>query len=362
MKQNIISICERTIETEKKMDIDKKEATIYDIAKLTGLSAATVSRTLNGKGYISKETKQSVYEAAEKLNYTPNPAARSLKTRKTNQIMLSTIYLKDYFNFEMIEAIQNVAKSYGYGLLLNFTEDDEKEEIRMLKNARQNFVDGLIIVSMEFTERHIKELEKIRYPVVLVGICKNNIRYSQRTFDFVGVDTEKGLYIATQHLIDQGHRKIGYIGLPSSHRTWDERQQGFWRAMQDNGLENNNDYIITGGFDEAFGFMAGKRIAGMNNRPTAICASTDMIVIGLYKAFQQEGIKIPEEICIIGMDDIELDTIIKPTISSISVAQAEIGRAAAELIFKKLNGFNEPSHDIIFQPKLIIRESSLKKI
>ena len=143
----------------------KKVSTIYDIAKLTGLSASTVSRALNNKGYISDETKEGIFKAAKDLNYIPNPAARSLKTQRTNQIMLCMAYLRDYFNFDMIEAVQDVAKNHDYSVLLNFTEDNEEEEIRVLKKARQSFIDGLIMISLNFTEKHLKEVENIDYPL-----------------------------------------------------------------------------------------------------------------------------------------------------------------------------------------------------
>ena len=340
----------------------KKAATIYDIAKSVGVSGATVSRAINNKGYISDELKERIYKTAKELNYIPNPAARSLKTRRTNQIMLSTIYLRDYFNFDMIEAVQNTAKSHGYSLLLNFTGDNENEEIKMLKNVRENFVDGLILVSLNFTEKHMKEIMNIQYPIVLTGICTNRIVGGEGLFDYVGVDTQKGTYIATKHLISQGHTEIGYVGLPSKIQSWDERYRGFCMAMEEAGLKQREEYIITGGYDENFGYEAGLTYAKLKKRPTAICASADMIVIGLYRAFEHEGIRIPEDICIVGMDNIDLDTLVKPKISSVAIAQADIGRTAAELIFRRLDGSNEPFQDIIFQPRLIVRESSVNKV
>jgi LacI family transcriptional regulator len=120
--------------------------TIYDIARLVGVSGATVSRALNGKGYIAHKTKSEIMRIAHELNYSPNPVARSLKIKRTNQIMLSMNNIRDYFNSDLIDAVQRVAKDKGYSLLINFTEDNEKDELQLLKNLRQNLVDGLIMI------------------------------------------------------------------------------------------------------------------------------------------------------------------------------------------------------------------------
>ena len=334
----------------------KKASTIYDIAKKTGFTAATVSRTLNNKGYISDEARKTIFSAAEELNYTPNPAARSLKTKKTNQLMLSMPHARDFFYFDMIEAVQNVAKSQGYSLIVNYSEDDKDEELRMLNNVRENFVDGLILISLNFTENHLKEISKINYPIVLSSISNNWIT-GETNFDYVGADTQKGIYLSTRYLIGQGHTKIGYVGLPSKTQVWDERHRGFCIAMEEAGLDIDKNFVMTGGYKESFGYEAGLRFAGMQDRPTAICASTDLIVLGLYRAFKQEGLKVPDDVSIIGMDNIVINDMVEPKISSVSISQADIGRTAAEIIFKRLNGSSEPHFNIIFQPSLVIRDS-----
>ena len=330
--------------------------TIYDIAKKTGFAASTVSRTLNNKGYISEEAKSMIFKAAEELNYTPNPTARFLKMRKTNQIKLSMPHVRDSFYFDMIEAVQNVAKSHGNSLILNYSEDDADEELRMLNNAKKNFVDGLILISLNFTEKHLKEIQKINYPIVLSSISNNWI-IGETNFDYVGVDTQKGIFMSTKYLMGQGHTRIGYVGLPSNTQVWDERYRGFCIAMEEAGLDINKDFVMTGGYKEEFGYEAGLKYARMKDRPTAICASTDLIVLGLYRAFKQEGLKIPDDISIIGMDNIPLNDMVEPRISSVSLSQADIGRTAAEIIFKRLDGSSESHFNTIFQPSLVIRES-----
>jgi LacI family transcriptional regulator len=342
--------------------VDNKSSitTIYDIARLVGVSGATVSRALNGKGYIARKTKSEIMRIAHELNYSPNPVARSLKIKRTNQIMLSMNNIRDYFNSDIIDAVQRVAKDKGYSLLINFTEDNEKDELRLLKNLRQNLVDGLIMISLNFNEKHLKEMANLPFPIVLSGICNNSIIGGEGQFDYVGVDSLRGIYMSTKHLIQQGHKKIGYVGLPSKVQIWDERFKGFCLAMEDSGLKIDEKIVITGGYDQDFGYEAGLGLAALDELPTAICASTDMVVLGLYRAFEEKGILIPNDICIVGMDNIDVTTLVKPKISSVAIAQADIGKTAAELIFKRLDGLNEPYRNIIFQPSLIVRESSVR--
>jgi LacI family transcriptional regulator len=199
------------------------------------------------------------------------------------------------------------------------------------------------------------------FPIVLSGICNNSIIGGEGQFDYVGVDSLRGIYMSTKHLIQQGHKKIGYVGLPSKVQIWDERFKGFCLAMEDSGLLIDEKIVITGGYDQNFGYEAGLKLAALDELPTAICASTDMTVLGLYRAFEEKGISIPNDICIVGMDNIDITTLVRPKISSVAIAQADIGRTAAELIFKRLDGLNEPNRNIIFQPVLIVRESSVRQ-
>ncbi len=337
---------------------EKKSATIYDIAQMTGFTAATVSKVLNNKDKISEKTRDKVLEASKELNYFPNPAARSLKTQRTNQVMISIPHMNNAFYFDMIAAIHEVANENNYSLILNYTQESEKEELKMLRNVRENFVDGLILISINFTEKHLNEIKRINQPVVFSSIGVNRIKDDEGLFDFVGVDTRKGIYLAAEHLIKQGHTRIGYVGLPLGTQTGNERYEGFCQAMKQWGLDINHEYVINGGYSRNFGYDAGIKLFNNGDVPTAICTTSDLIALGLYQAFEEKGIKIPEDVAIVGMDNIDVTTVVRPKLSTVAIASAEIGRTAAELIFKRLNGSDEQHKNIIFQPRLVVRESS----
>jgi LacI family transcriptional regulator len=340
----------------------KKDSTIYDIAKQMGVSPSTVSRTLNGIGNTTEDTRMRILATAKQLNYVPNPAARYLKTKKTNQIMLSMPDLNNPFYFDMISAIQVVAKDNGYLLVLNYSEASEQEELQMLDSIQRNFVDGLIMVSINISDRHMKKLEVLNCPVVISSICADFNTGFKPLFDYVGVDTKKGLYLAAKHLINQGHTSLGYVGLALETLPGKERYEGFCKALNESGLAIDRDLVWLRGYTESTGYEAGIHFAESGHLPTAVCTANDQIALGLYRAFEQKGLRIPQDISIVGMDNTNIAAIIKPKMSTIAIAQAEIGRTAAELIFKRLNGYKEPFQNIIYQPRLVVRESSVNRL
>lgn len=342
------------------MTESKKTATIYDIAKATNFSAATVSRVLNGKSMIKPETRELIMEAAEKLNYRPNIMARSLKTNNSKQIMLSIPHLNSAFYFDLIEAVQQKVSDNGYSLLLQHTHANEREELELLRNIRENNIDGLILISINVTEKHFEELSKINCPKVISGIGTNRLGNPHNLqFDYVGIDTEEGLFLATEHLIKQGHTHIGYVGLPQNTQTGAERFSGYASAMQKWGLEINDKYLFFGGYSLNFGYEAGKALCRQGNLPTAIATTCDHICLGLYKAFEEEKVRIPDDVAVIGMDNIDVSVIVKPKLSTVSIASAEIGRMAGDIMIKRLGGWDVENQNIIFRPRLIIRESSI---
>ncbi len=339
----------------------QKGTTIYDIAEKTGLSAATVSRVLNGKDNISEKTRNKVMAAAKELHYVTNTFARSLKTKKTEQIIISIPDQSNPFYFDMIDQIHKQAKLNGYSVLLNLTESNEKEELKILKKMKNNLADALIMVTVNITDELVKEAKNSDHPVVLSGICLNTRDMSEVTYDYVGVDTYRGVYIAAQHLIENGHKNIGYIGLSVDSQPGHQRYQGFCDALNHAGLRIEHNHVVLGGITEEFGYLAAKQLLQAGSHPSALCTSSDIIALGVYRALKEDKVKVPDEISIVSMDNTEICAHIYPSLSSVAVYEGEIGRTAAEIIFRRLKGFDGEFQNIVFQPKLIIRESSDQK-
>lgn len=190
--------------------------------------------------------------------------------------------------------------------------------------------------------------------------CFSKYENDSIPFDYVGVDTQKGIYLAAKHLIDQGHSRISYIG-PNINTLEDwERYNGYRLTLEQSGLDIDPRIVITGEHNELFGYENGKVLLQLEALPTAVCAGTDLIVLGLYRAFEQNGISIPGQISIIGMDNIDICSIVKPKISSISIVQEEIGRTAANVLFERLYSEGLKRYkNITFEPRLVVSESSV---
>ena len=179
-------------------------------------------------------------------------------------------------------------------------------------------------------------------------------------FDYVGVDTKKGMYMAVKHLAMQGHVNIAYIAGVKELQAFKERYEGYRNALIDSGLPVNDELVVWKDYSESCGYEAGMMFLKMNQRPTAVCAANDMLALGAMRAFEDNGLKVPEDISIVGMDNIDIASRVKPKLSSVSIAQAEIGRIAADIIFKRLSSEEKGiSKKIILEPRLVVRESSV---
>lgn len=339
----------------------KTTTTIYDIAREARVAPGTVSRTLNNIGYIKDETRQRIEKVMQELKYIPNRAARTLKTKKTNLIMLAIPDTDNPFYVDMIKAVQDVAKYNGYSMVLYYTEGKKSDEVKVLRLLHENFADGLILVNFSFTKEHLKEIERINCPLVLSSICVSGLGGGENDrFDYIGVDTRKGMYLATRHLIAQGHSNIGYIGGLKDIEVFMERYEGYCSAMSDSGLGIKEELIFWKNYSESTGYDAGKHFLSLGERPTAVCAANDMLAMGALRAFEENGIKVPGDISLVGMDNIEIASRIKPKLTTVFLAQSEIGRSAAELVLNRLKGEEQgPSKKIIFEPRLIVRDSSV---
>jgi LacI family transcriptional regulator len=339
----------------------KKAVTIYDIARAVGTSATTVSRALNGKGKLSEDMRTVILNTASELKYTPNPAARYLKTQRTNQIMLSIPSIQDLFFIEMINVIQEMATQQGYSLLVHSTQYREEEELKVLSTLESSFIDGVILVSLSLNQRHLQIIKSAGHPVVLCCTGSGELDGVENHCDFIGVNSYKGLRMAAAHILDQGHKNVGYLGFFAETKTEQERLRAFCDIMAERGLPINPDNIRQGPPEERFGYESGQHFARLKNRPTAICSTADMMLIGLYEAFEDEGISIPDDIAVIGMDNIQVGTIMRPRLSSVTLEQTEMGRMAAQTLLKRIAGSKDAYKSVLLEPGLIVRESSIQE-
>lgn len=335
-----------------------KQVTIYDIAKKANVSATTVSRVLNQKGYVAQEKRDEILKITKDLQYSPNKIARMLKNKHTNQIMLSIPDMRNSYYNDFIDSVSKRAEENGYSLLLNYNLMKEETKMKMLDNLAENHFDGLILVSVHLNRVLIDKINAINKPIVLTSISSQPPIQWKGNYDYVGVDTRAAMYLSTKHLVDNGHKKIAYIGLEETSFTGKERFEGYTIAMNEAGIPIRDEWVFKGGYTENFGYESMLRIFDNTHRPTAVCSCNDVLAIGIYKALEEKDVNVPFKICVVGMDDSDICRIIRPRLSSVSLCSAEIGDAAARLIFKRLADTQKGYENALFEPKLIVRDSS----
>ncbi|MEZ0537499.1 LacI family DNA-binding transcriptional regulator [Caldicellulosiruptoraceae bacterium PP1] len=334
-----------------------KNATIKDIAKALGISPSTVSRALNNYSDINPQTKDKVMEMARKLNYTPNLFAKSLVTNKTKRIGL---FIEDMeregiygtFYYEILASFRKVAIDNGYEVVLLSTTSEEQKRIHLETIFSEKHLEGAFIMGLRTDDQYIKEIEEISYPIVLfdIPIKSQNIGY-------VSIDNQKGAQLAVDYLISLGHKKIGFLNGHDKAYVSQERLNGYILSLLKNSIEYNKDFVINGDFAEESGYKNAEKFLEM--KVTAIFAASDMMAIGLIKRFKELNVRIPEDISIIGFDDISLSSYITPTLTTIRQDKTEIGRSAFYLLLNLMS--KQPINQIILEPELIKRESTKRR-
>jgi len=335
--------------------------TIYEIAKKADVSSATVSRVINNHKSVRKETRQKVIRVLKEMNYYPHAGARSLRTKRTHIISLIIPDIENQFFPALAKGVQDRAKELDYYVLLCNTDEGENEEISYMRMLREHHIDGFIITPSgskinKKSNEYLLELKKDNLPFVMIGH-----RLEDSTIDMVTVNTEEGAYGAVRHLIRLGHQRIGFLAGPISKGMSRGRLRGYRKALTEHGLKIDGDLIVEGDLRQESGYRQMKQLLGIKNPPTGIFAINDMVAIGAVKAIEEKELQIPEDIAVVGFDDIPLASIIKPSLTTVAQPKYEMGRMATEVLINKIEkGIQEPQR-IRLKTKLVVRESTLVK-
>ncbi|MEM9675006.1 MAG: LacI family DNA-binding transcriptional regulator [Cyclobacteriaceae bacterium] len=336
-----------------------KHITIKDVARQLNVSISTVSRAFNDKYDIRKETRAKILRVADEMGYRPNPIARKLIQQKTLNIgVVVPEFVNSYFP-EVIIGIQEVLLNRGYQVLVMQSNECYTTELKNIKALEDSMVDGMIIsLSSEAhnNDYYVRMIEK-GYPIVFFNRVDENIPASSVIFD-----DYKWAYFATEHLIKQGCRKIyhfsGYQHLSLSRN----RIKGYRKAMDKFCIPYTDDYIIETGFFIEEGQKAMEKLLVEGDVPDAIFATNDPTAIGAMKAIKKAGMKIPDDIALVGFSESKMAEVVDPPLTSVSQPTFEIGRTAAELLLRQINseGFAAPQ-TVTLDGKLNVRESSSAK-
>lgn len=287
------------------------------------------------------------------LNYAPNHAARSLKRRSTEQIELVVPDIANPVYVAMAKAIQQSAKARGYRLSLISTDASPLEESLAVKSLERQQVDGLIICSLKVTPKFVAEVEAASSRVCVIGRMPPEARV-----DNVRVDSARGAALAVKHLAEGGRRHIAFINGEAHTVPAEARQEGYLRGLIESHLPYNPELTAHADFTMAGGYTAVDTLLAQSSRIDAIFCADDVIALGALRRLRELRRHVPQDIAVVGMDDIDLGKVSTPTLTSVSLLASERGRVAAELLFERLRNPGLEPRKVTVMPKLIVRESS----
>lgn len=322
-----------------KPDVPSKPPTMRDVARLAGVSQPTVSRVLNyapSTVPVSKETREKVFAAVKALGYRPNMTARSLRTQHTQMIALMIADISNAFYHPIVRVVQDMAREHGYDVIVANTDHRFDNERHFLEAVRRRPVDGVIMVPIHLTDEDIDHFIRVtQTPVVVIGI---QIKHPQ--VDVVWADDEKATYEAVRWLVtERGYGQVGFVGVQEMYPPGPRRWNGYRRAMEEAGIRIDPDFVwFDGDFTLESGRLAAQQLLQRRNWPPVLFVANDLMAIGMILELQAAGYNVPDDIAIMGFDDVPEATIIRPNLTTIAQTPAEIGQKLATALFDRIEG------------------------
>ena len=332
-----------------------KIPTIKIVAKLAGVTPSVVSRVINQDSRLSirEETRNRILQAIKELNFRPNQIARSLRMKSTATIAMVVPDIANPFFAEIIKGAQDNAAKKEYSLILCNTDENalkEKDYIKLLVNKQ---TDGIILASVYIEDETIGLLQNFNIPYVLVNRTFKNDKVS-----YVIVDNVYGAVHAVQHLIDLGHKKIAHISGLLYTETGLTRLEGYRKTLMKNKIDFNSDYVVESTFTEQGGYEAMLKLLRVSPLPSAVFASNDLIAFGAIDAIKEHNLSVPEDISVVGFNDIWMAKRITPPLTTVRFPLYDMGRISIEILINKIQKQNNLKDKIILTPELIIRKST----
>ncbi len=322
------------------------------VAKLAGVSTATVSRVLNNVSVVSTETRARVLRAIKELNYHPNLHAKSLAGRKTDTLGIIVSNLENPFFFDIFHALEASAHERGYEVLISNTDYFAAQLLRSVRTMIGRRVDGLALVVSEMDPQILTELAQYRSPVVFydVGTPGENIAR-------IRVNYRKGIEELVGYLHELGHRLLGFVGHHSSLSPTNEREQAFVEAASRLGRETTWRTVANQDGLEG-GRRAAAELLGGDFRPTAIVCVNDLMAVGVLRELRRRGLRIPHDVSVTGFDNIELADFSEPPLTTMHIPRDSIGQLMFKLLVPEPSGNDSPAQDTVLTPEFVLREST----
>ncbi len=328
--------------------------TIKDIAKITGLSIATVSMVINNKDdRISPETRQKVLDAIKDTGYVPNSIARSMITKSTKTIGLIIPDIANPFFPEIARGVEDKAKDEGFTTILCNSDNDISKEESYLDILQEKMVDGIIFTSSSKRTKFSDSFKRVRVPLITVDRDITNIS----NYGKIIVDNKKASYEAVKYMISRGLHRIAHITGPFTSRTALDRYSGYKKALEEAEIELDESLVFEGFYTTSWGTEAMEKILDSSVDVDSIFCGNDMIAAGVIKTLHNKSYSIPGDYSVVGFDDVEIAQLLVPELTTVRQPKYEMGYKAAELLINMINSKNKSSKGYILDSQLVIRKS-----
>jgi DNA-binding LacI/PurR family transcriptional regulator len=331
---------------------------IKDIARAAEVSHSTVSRALSDSPLVSDETKARIQHLAHEMGYSPDAQARGLVMGRTRTIGIVVTTITDPFIAEIVQAVEETAHDHGYTVILSSSNAEPEREIAAVEMLRSKRVDGVIVTSSRVGALYQAHLDRLGVPVVLIN------SHSEQTGPYtssVNVDNRHGACLATEHLIQLGHRRIAYVTGPADHSDDLARLSGYRQALSQAGIPIDPHLVVAGTGRAGGGERAWPMLQALVDPPTAAFCYNDMTAIGLLHAVRGTGLSVPDDLAIVGFDDIPFASYVYPPLTTVAQPKPEMGKLAMEMVLALLSDSGPSKQEVtnvVVRGELIVRESS----
>ena len=322
-----------------------------EIAQLANVSASTVSRVLNNPEVVQKETRERVLQVIEELNYKPNLVARQFRTKETKIILVIVPDITSNFFSKVVRGIQQIASCHGYKVILFDTENKIEKEREYIDLLEQKQADGAVLLTAQLGKKELDVLSK-QFPIVLACEYIDDL-----PIPTVSIDNVASARKMTEHLIQMGHQKIAHISGRINGVLGRDRLKGFKQALLTHQIEVDPSYIQEGDTTLNSGFNQMQKLLALEVSPTAVFAFNDETALGVLKAVREHGLSVPEDVAVVGFDDLEISTVVTPPLTTISQSRYEIGKKAAGLLVDLMANKEIEQKRFIMKDKLVVRSS-----
>lgn len=329
--------------------------TIKDVARESGVNISTVSRSLSGSYGVNKATRERVLAVANRLNYRPNRVARGLATGQSNTIGLIVSDIRNPYFSEVARGAEDAAWNAGCDVVLCNSDLDAAKQMRYVSSLLEKRVDGMLVNSIaDLSKRQQEQLATSGVPIVLL-----NRPSGVKAFCSISVENYEGGVMVGNYLLELGHRRMAFLSGPKRHGSFSERARGFQQALADS-RRAAEPVILHDDQSFAGGYRMARELLAEREKITAVFAANDVIAYGLIRAAMEAGLRIPEDLSVVGFDDLEMSVILHPPLTTVRQPKYEIGRTAMEMLLARTKGgaksLSEPEHRIL-PVHLVIRES-----